>query len=500
MPGAARDANARAAVEPPRWTMHQGAWLLVARTLPQLNLLVVAVVAARVLGTDGMGRQALIAFVCLCVVTAVTGGLPTAVMRHVSARIGAHDAGQALALVAWHRKVACAAAAAGALALVAAALWGAMPPLAWLFGAIVVAARVLHTAPSALLHAQRRWRDASVAGVTTGTLGAVAIVLVLVAGGGIAGMFAVEAAAATASFAWTARLARRAAGTLQGMPDARADVRDVLRFALPATLNVALTLVVWQRSEVLFLGHFSGDAAVAVFSVATAAINALRMPFDVAASIVLPTVAAFAGAGALAPMHDGFRRVARLALQGGIVAASAAYVLAPPLLTMLFGAPFAPAERVLAILCVAFPVVPLGLACAALLSGLGRQGAVLATTAVGAAVSIALDVLLIPSFGAVGAAHANVLAQVVTALVLIVLAARATGGLRLREGRLPLVALASVAGGALAWLAQRAVAGVAGVVVGAVAFATLLALAELAWGILDAQDRGWLAARLRALS
>jgi O-antigen/teichoic acid export membrane protein len=286
------------------------------------------------------------------------------------------------------------------------------------------------------------------------------------------------------------------------MPDARADVRDVLRFALPATLNVALTLVVWQRSEVLFLGHFSGDAAVAVFSVATAAINALRMPFDVAASIVLPTVAAFAGAGAgaLAPMHDGFRRVARLALQGGIVAASAAYVLAPPLLTMLFGAPFAPAERLLAILCVAFPVVPLGLACAALLSGLGRQGAVLATTAVGAAVSIALDVLLIPSFGAVGAAHANVLAQVVTALVLIVLAARATGGLRLREGRLPLVALASVAGGALAWLAQRAVAGVAGVVVGAVAFATLLALAELAWGILDAQDRGWLAARLRALS
>jgi len=498
-PGATRDAHAATLVEPPRWTTREGAWLFVARTLPQVNVLVVAIVAARVLGADGMGRQTLIAFVCLCVFMAVTGGLPTAVLRHVSERIGANDAGQAQALVAWHRNVARAAAAVGALALAAVALWGAMPQLAWLLGGIVVAARVLHSAPSAVLQALRHWRDANVAGVTTGTLGAAGIVIALLAGGGIVGIFAVEAVAAVASYLWTARLAARAAASWpRGEAIARPLERDVLRFTWRATLGVALMFVVWQRSELLFLGHFSGDAAVAVFSVASAAINALRMPFDVAASIVLPTVAAFAGAGSLAQMHDGFRRVARLTLHGSIVAAAAAFVLGPPLVTMLFGAQLAPAEGVLAILCVAFPVVPLGLVASALLGGLGRQGAVLATTAGGAAISLALDFLLIPPLGATGAAWANVMAQASTALALTALAARATGGMRLHPGRLLAIGAASIAGAAVAWLVLRAIGGIAGVIVGGAAFAAVLLLAEVLWGLLDAPDREWLKARLRA--
>ena len=54
----------------------RGAWLLFARFVPQIQVLVVSVVAAHYLGPDLMGRQSFISFVVSSVVILATAGLP----------------------------------------------------------------------------------------------------------------------------------------------------------------------------------------------------------------------------------------------------------------------------------------------------------------------------------------------------------------------------------------------------------------------------------------
>ena len=87
--------------------------------MPQVQLLVLSVVAARFLGPDGMGRQSLIAFVGITTVMVATAGFPSSVSRFVGELLGARDVGTALGLYRWTWRVETVAAAIAAASLVA---------------------------------------------------------------------------------------------------------------------------------------------------------------------------------------------------------------------------------------------------------------------------------------------------------------------------------------------------------------------------------------------
>ena len=134
------------------------------------------------------------------------------------------------------------------------ALLGADPTGAWILAAVAGSIGILHTVPSSLLIGAQEWRAASLVGLVTGAVATGAGVAVLAAGGGITGLFAVEAASSALNLTWTTLLARR---FLAELPETAEPVdelqRQVVRYALPATLGVLLTFVVWRRSEFFFL-------------------------------------------------------------------------------------------------------------------------------------------------------------------------------------------------------------------------------------------------------
>ena len=97
--------------------------------------------------------------------------------------------------------------------------------------------------------------------------------VVLEAGGGITGLFALEATAVFANLVWTSALARRLAARL---PDARARAARTaapLHRPSPASTSVIVIIqfVVWRRSELFVLQHYSTDAQIAFYSIAFAA-------------------------------------------------------------------------------------------------------------------------------------------------------------------------------------------------------------------------------------
>jgi len=470
-----------------------GLWTSLSRFVPQLYTLVISIVAARFLGPTGMGRQSFIAFVELTAIFAFTAGLPLALGRFVAASLGAREPGHVHRLVrlAWQAEAV--GAALTVAVFVAIALTGADPQAAWVLAGVSASLGVLYAVPSTLLMATRRWRQAALVALATGFLSTCTTVVVLVAGGRIVAMFAVEAAVAAISLPITGVLAHRALAGIDRPADTTTPpMRQIRRFTFLASITALLDYVVWRRSEFFFLNHYSTDAQIALYSIPFAAVTALvRLPEPIS-RVVTPAIATLSGAGSNEKIVNGFGRGFRLLVFASIPLTAVALALGPRTLTLAYGHDYRHTGPVLVILLLPFPLLPLlGLA-AAVMIGLGRQAVNTVSMAVAAALDIGLDFLLIPAHGAVGAAIANACAQTAGAVPMIVYALITFRGAQLRARFFAKVALLGAGTGAAALAGVIAIGGAAGLALGGtLAIATFALLARIL-RVLSEADGLWL--------
>lgn len=469
------------------------AWTATARILPQFYLLLTSVVAARFLGPDGMGRQSFIAFVALSTTTLFTSGLSIALMRYIGEALGADRPETALDLVAWAWRLTGGAAVLGAALLLSIALTGADPTGAWVLAGVGSALGILHAVPSAMLIGVQRWRDATIVGLVTGTVSLPATIAVLALGGGITGIFAVEAAVAAGNLAFTTILARRAGRRLGAQPRRDPTLRRlVARYAAWSTLSVVLSLIVFRRSEFFFLDVWSTDSEIALYSIAFAAINGLVLLFESVAAALLPAIATLHGAGASDRIVSGYRRSVRLMLLIALPTTAAVLVFGPEAVRLVYGDDYRGTAPVLRVMTVVLPVIPLMSAGNALLIGMAYLWPVLAAGGVAAAVNVGLALLLIPRYDAVGAAVANAGAQVVVALIVVGLCARILGRQPIDGARTVRTAIASALSGLAAWGLVALVAGVLGALLGLLAGIAAFMVAGRLLRVLAREDADWL--------
>ena len=338
----------------------------------------------------------------------------------------------------------------GGAILAGAALAGADPQAAWLLAAVATIVAMLHNVPSAALIGLQRWRAASVVGLVTGAISVAATIAVLAAGGGITGMFAVEAAVAAGNLVWTSMLARRALSDVSATIERPVELRrEVVRFAAITSVGVVITFVVWRRSELFFLDHYSTDTEIALYSIPFGMVAALGM-IPLALSGVLATaLATLFGGGAMDRIRSGFGRALRLIVLTSLPLTAAGLSLGPLLLRLAYGDDYEAAGRVLRILLLAFPLVAAMYVSGALLTGLGRIVVPLGLEAVAAALNLGLDAALIPGRGAEAAAIANVCSQAAGAVLVTAYALKVIGGVSLEPRRLLAATVASGGGGAV---------------------------------------------------
>lgn len=469
-----------------------GAWLLFARFVPQVQLLVVSVVAARYLAPELMGRQSFISFVVSSVVIVGTAGLPGALNRFVAELQGARLGGVARSLFWWTWRIETALALLAGGAIVIAALAGASPRGAWLFAAIACALSIMQTVPAALLVGMQRWRNATIAGLTTGVLSVPATIAVFAAGGGIDGFFAVEAATVALNLAWIWVLGRNALVELpprERVPNRYR--RDVLHFVGATTLFSVVELVVWRRSEFIFLAAYSVDAQIALYSIAFAAANALtRMP-EVITAVTMPAVATLAGAGEYDRIRSGYWRGLRMLILVTPVISIGAAALGPEALEALYGSQYSGVRPVFLILMAPLLVLPLLSMTQAVLYALGKLRFLLIVGLAATAVNICLDLLLIPPLDAIGAALANAGAQVAAGVPGVIYTARLFGPVGLSPGRVLRSLSTAVVTGAMAYLTVELVGGIAGVLSGLVTGGLALALTGTFLRPLSSEDAEW---------
>jgi O-antigen/teichoic acid export membrane protein len=198
--------------------------------------------------------------------------------------------------------------------------------------------------------------------------------------------------------------------------------RRMFRFSRQNLVLLALGLVIWDRSEILFLKHFCDIRQVAFYSLAFSIVNQLLMlPRAFSSSIGITILAQYGRDrnGLQSLMQNATRYLSLLSVPVFLGLAA----IADPLIRIVYGSTYAAVIPVLWIMSIASIPRAFQTHSENLLQATENQGFMLKWLTFCAAGNLIADWLLIPGYGALGAAVANGVAQ-----------AFAVGGLWVKAG------------------------------------------------------------------
>jgi O-antigen/teichoic acid export membrane protein len=473
--------------------LRSGAWQIAAQVAPFAGTALVSVVAARALGPAGMGRQSYISFIVLTTMTACAAGFPITIPRYVGELIGLGEEGKLQSLAAWAWRLELGAGTVGAGVLLLIAALGATPRLAWVFGAVAVFTGTLHKVPASVLIGAQRWRQSSTVVVATTVATALATVVALALGGRITSIFVVLAAGNTVMMLLAWGLSRRLLGQIRAVRVPLGSVRrDVLRFAAIASAPVILNFVVFQRSEFFFLERYSSDRQIALYSIAYSVYAAMLALPQGLVTMFAPAVATLKGAGAHQRIRNGYARGLRLLFLITIPVTVGALVFGPALVQLAYGDQYKRSGVLLLVLAIPLLVVPAGGVSNGLLFGYGRIRIPVIIGVAAGVVDLGLAAILVPHLDALGAAIANISAQLTGGLLGVGYCVRLIGGVEIAPRHLAKATIAALVAGGCAKLVLLLGSGPAPVLASILVSVVVYLVLAASLRVLPREDADWL--------
>jgi len=275
-------------------------------------------------------------------------------------------------------------------------------------------------------------------------------------------------------------------------------------FVLPLSIVAVLDAIVWDRSEVFFLGLYASSEEIAFYSLAFGLATRIMIIPGITVGALLPAFAHLHGQGEPEEFRALYRTALRYVGLAGVPLAALVAALAPGVVVWLYGDAYLPAAPLLGIMCgVALLSAMRGVAWAAL-RAVGDRRCALTATAVAAVVNIGLAALLIPTWTTVGAVIANTAAQLTASVWVFVGMSRAHridvpvyDFVKLTlAGLLALLVAAGLAGDAHAHdIVRLILAGGAALLVYVLACLATRLIGAREWGFITTSTRRLLAAR-----
>jgi len=463
-----------------RRVLANGVSLLFAYILPRGGLFVSAVVAARVLGAAGFGLYGTAAaFAVILSIVATLGMLPLLV-REIAR---APDRAGPLLRAADALKTVANAAMLGLLVVLAAGPLGYSTPVvaaAVMLGAAYAMGAYVENLAAYFQAVERMhvWTAGSaVYGLITAVVGVAAVLITR----DIVWYAASPLAGQVAALVW---LRRQLPPTVRA---ARTTVPDVLKLARAVVPFAAafVALTVYSKIDVLLLAAWRTAEEVGVYTAAYKFVDLTRALALVAAAAVYPRLSRATGGARGAATG----RVAELLLLGALPAAGALWLARGIVIDTLYGAGYAAAAPVLGLLAPALVPLTFNLFAGYSLAAADRMRAVAIAYGAALVLNVGLNALLVPRYGATGAAAAMLVSEITLSAGLAAVL-RHTVGARFRLAALGTLALAVAACAALPLSTSNVPAQVAG-------FVVVVALLYWRTGVLPAHDVALLRAALR---
>jgi len=206
----------------------------------------------------------------------------------------------------------------------------------------------------------------------------------------------------------------------------RLQVPNVLAVSLPLLLTTAM-LVLLGSADLWILGASQPDAAVAAYGVAARTSTVVGMPLLVIYGVLPPMIAGLHASGETVRLQRLLRMCATIAAVPAASLAVVFVVAGGPLLGLVYGANYRVGAVPLAVLS-AGQVVSVGTGvCGMVLAMTGNQRRMLSVTAASASATVAALLLLVPVWGATGAAVVSALGVCGQNVGMLVAVRRTTG-------------------------------------------------------------------------
>ena len=389
-------------------------WYAVDASAATIVMLIASVPVARVMGPEVLGHYIYLVFLTTIAQRIANFGIPGTACKYMAEYLGNGEAriARAIYVVTLHYQ-----------SIIATVVTAIGCVLVWMFAELhyhlVSYLIVLSMWPSMVnnIPAQanvaaenlRANIPASVVGFVSYT---VLVVLTLVLGWGIVGLACATLASRTLEAAVRYFRVQR---WLHAMPPAPLprDLRGrMFRFSQQNLFLLALGLVVWDRSELLFLKYFTDVKQVAFYSLAFSITNQLLMAPRAVSTSIGYTVFAQYGRDRTrleSLIRNATRYVALLAVPMFLGLAA----ISQPLITTIYGNRYVAVVPVLAILSVFSIPRAFQTHSDSLLQATEAQGFMVRWLAFSAVINLLLDWAFIPKHGAIGAAFANGIAQTI---------------------------------------------------------------------------------------
>lgn len=402
----------------------KGACNVLNTVLVVVRSLLLSVLVARSLGPELQGVYAVVLYVVQVAVQVVSLGFPSTIVRFVARQHAAsHDDGvRAVISYVIRRELVLGALATVLCALLAAPLAhhvaGGSPSWLFLLAALAILPDSLTLAYEAGFEGLLAYEILLRINLALVPVSLAASAAVLAWGGRIAELLVLKTVLAVVRVVcyWVV-LRRRLPRKGHLGPD---DVRQMGAYARSLSVIFLFDTVVWQRSEVIFLGIFCSRTAIAFYDIAYLIVGTtMRVLPEKLTDILFPVLAGLEGLGQRMRTAELYGQSVRLlfAMTLGIAVTLAVY--ADIIVLFLYGREYAEAARVIRILCAAAPVVIVARATAYVLYAAGWQDFNVRLAGAAAVTNIVLALVLIPRSCILGAALANSITQAASVCVLV---------------------------------------------------------------------------------
>lgn len=415
-----------------------GLWVATSQVVPMLGTAALSVVIGRILGADELGLQSFISYVQALLVALLFAALTGATIQSLSTAVGAKDQEQFDRLARWS---VLANSAGGILAGGILVVFGLFSdtPLPWFLVALTAFINSIGWGYTSIEVARHGWSAVGMRRLFTQTLSMALGVAFVLVGFGINGVFFASLIGAVIATIMMIKLAGRAP---------KADLfpfpRALLAIWGPFVFMEALSQIVSQRMEFLFLNFYSTKEQIAMYSVPFMLISAVIMFPLTLIGAGMPHVAKSAGAGELEKSTQALGFAGRVVALLSLPLCAAVAAVGPAVVILLYGTDFMDAAHLLPLMALSLSVAPLGVLYATFWTGSGRLRIPIWAFGIAGIVDLGLAWLLIPHIEAVGAAIANLAGQLTLAILMIVLTARTAQKFPLPMLRIFAITLVSV--------------------------------------------------------
>ncbi len=407
--------------------IRNGLWNALSNVAGGLSAILGSIIIVRSLDPESYGTFSYYMWLASMLITLGTLAFPTSLTKVTAELIGKDEASEASAL---SRSV--------VLGLVLLNLLIAGSVILWAFlGSperqpylLVIAALIVPSAAAGILLSvfwgQERYRPVSILYVVASSVQIILIVLAFQMDLGIQGFIAASLSAnVIQSIGLTILITIRGEqGTSTprsfSLPQ-RGTIRHFAAFTTPATLVQIFAVIVWERSEIFFLERLSTIEQVGIYGVAYTMFTMTMYLGWALVNGFYPALSRDYGAGRWDAIREKFQQAISVATLYAVPLTFGAIVCMERIIVTLYGEKMLPAVPVAQILMA-------GLTTAVIASVLG-----ISVTAVGgiwthvrlgflmSIINIVLSLVLIPPFGAIGAAIGNTVSQAIHVVILAVL-------------------------------------------------------------------------------